>query len=48
MAAERALYHERQQRQLCAVHTCNNILQRPRFTKADFDAICTSLDDSGA
>jgi josephin len=65
------LYHEKQSSQLCAIHTCNNIvrlsfhllgflcsnfapsrfildfqLQRPRFTKENFDEICLNFDSS--
>jgi josephin len=38
------IYHEKQSRQLCALHVLNNLFQDPHaFTKADLDAICTRL-----
>lgn len=38
------IYHERQTRQLCALHVLNNLFQDPHaFTKSDLDAICTRL-----
>ena len=37
------LYHERQVRQLCALHVLNGLFQGPRFTKADLDRICQRL-----
>ena len=40
------LYHERQHLALCGVHAVNNLIQRKRFTKADFDAACLQLDAS--
>jgi josephin len=40
------LYHERQKLALCAVHAVNNLLQRPRFSKADFDHVCEELSDN--
>jgi len=38
-----AIYHERQSRQLCALHVLNNLLQEKAFTKAQLDDICTQL-----
>ena len=38
------IYHEKQSRQLCALHVLNNLFQDPNaFTKSDLDAICTRL-----
>ncbi|KAG9509082.1 Josephin-like protein [Fragariocoptes setiger] len=38
------IYHERQSRQLCALHALNNLFQDPRaFTKNDLDLICKAL-----
>ena len=38
------IYHEKQSRQLCALHVLNNLFQDPHaFTKSDLDAICTRL-----
>ncbi|XP_037744549.1 josephin-2 isoform X1 [Chelonia mydas] len=37
------LYHERQRRELCAVHALNNVLQQRRFTQEAADEICKSL-----
>ncbi|XP_066426247.1 josephin-2 isoform X2 [Molothrus aeneus] len=33
-------YHERQRRQLCALHALNNLLQRPWLSQASADRIC--------
>jgi len=40
------LYHERQSRQLCALHVLNNLLQEKAFTKAQLDEICLQLTPS--
>ena len=40
------LYHERQVLALCAVHAVNNLMQRKRYTKADFDTACLQLNAS--
>lgn len=38
------IYHERQSKQLCALHALNNLFQDPRaFKKQDLDAICKEL-----
>lgn len=38
------IYHERQSKQLCALHALNNLFQDPKaFTKQDLDAICEEL-----
>nr|CAG4643605.1 EOG090X0HOM [Ilyocryptus agilis] len=38
------IYHEKQSRQLCALHTLNNLLQKPdAFTKAQLDELCLRL-----
>jgi len=37
------IYHERQSRQLCALHVLNNLLQEKVFIKSDLDDICTQL-----
>lgn len=38
------IYHERQSRQLCALHALNNLFQnRNAFTKQDLDLICKEL-----
>ena len=35
------IYHERQRRQLCALHVLNNLFQsKDAFTKAEMDEIC--------
>ncbi|XP_064593432.1 josephin-2 isoform X3 [Zonotrichia leucophrys gambelii] len=36
-------YHERQRRQLCALHALNNLLQRPWLSQAQADRICQRL-----
>ena len=42
------MYHERQRLALCGVHALNNLLQEHKFSKRDFDAICSELaPDSG-
>lgn len=38
------LYHEKQEKQLCLLHTLNNLFQRKEFTKSDLDEICTKYD----
>ncbi|KAM7343793.1 josephin domain containing [Cochliomyia hominivorax] len=39
------VYHERQIRQLCALHTLNNLFQsHEAFTKEQLDQICTNLN----
>ena len=38
------MYHERQRRQLCALHALNNLMQVPgAFTQKDLDKIATDL-----
>lgn len=38
------IYHERQSKQLCALHALNNLFQNPQaFRKHDLDAICKEL-----
>ena len=34
------IYHEKQSRELCALHALNNLFQERVFTKRDFDNIC--------
>jgi len=39
------VYHEKQVRQMCALHVLNNLFQDgSAFTKADLDGICNDLD----
>lgn len=41
MAKQVPIYHEKQRKQLCALHSLNNILQdRNAFTQKDLEAIC--------
>lgn len=41
------IYHERQSKQLCALHALNNLFQNPQaFRKQDLDAICKELAPS--
>ncbi|CAL1542832.1 unnamed protein product [Lymnaea stagnalis] len=41
---EKKLYHERQVKELCALHALNNLLQtKQAFTKRDLDDICNRL-----
>lgn len=38
------IYHEKQSKQLCALHALNNLFQDPNaFTKQHLDAICKDL-----
>lgn len=38
------IYHERQSKQLCALHALNNLFQVPNaFSKKDLDDICIEL-----
>lgn len=38
------IYHERQSKQLCALHALNNLFQDAKaFTKQDLDSICKEL-----
>lgn len=34
------VYHEKQKRQLCLLHTLNNLFQKKEFTQMELDAIC--------
>ncbi|EJW82749.1 josephin-2 [Wuchereria bancrofti] len=40
------LYHEKQQMQLCLMHTLNTLLQRNEFKKIDLDCIAENLHRS--
>lgn len=41
---KQSIYHERQSKQLCALHALNNLFQDPKaFRKEDLDAICNEL-----
>ena len=40
------LYHERQKLQLCALHSLNNLFQKPHFNKQKLDAIVSNYDKS--
>ncbi|XP_037074085.1 josephin-2-like [Pollicipes pollicipes] len=37
------IYHEKQVRELCALHALNNVLQDRQFTERQLDAICDEL-----
>ncbi|XP_396099.3 josephin-2 isoform X2 [Apis mellifera] len=39
----RSIYHERQVKELCALHALNNLFQERRFSKQELDQICYSL-----
>lgn len=39
------IYHERQRKQLCLLHTLNNLFQRQEFEQHELDQICESLDE---
>ncbi|XP_061931605.1 josephin-2 isoform X1 [Apis cerana] len=38
-----SIYHERQVKELCALHALNNLFQERRFSKQELDQICYSL-----
>ncbi|XP_015524155.1 josephin-2 [Neodiprion lecontei] len=38
-----SIYHERQVKELCALHALNNLFQEHGFTKQELDQICYSL-----
>lgn len=38
--SEHNFYHEKQERQMCLLHTINNLMQKRAFTKEDLDRIC--------
>jgi hypothetical protein len=40
LAIEKTLYHEKQKRQLCLLHTLNNIFQHQEYQKEELDQIC--------
>jgi len=41
---ENSIYHEKQSKQLCALHTLNNLFQNPNaFTKPMLDELCYNL-----
>ena len=35
-----SIYHEKQVKELCALHTLNNLFQEKHYTKAQLDDIC--------
>nr|CAG4646689.1 EOG090X0HOM [Macrothrix elegans] len=37
------IYHEKQSKQLCALHTLNNLFQKNVFTKSQLDDLCLEL-----
>ncbi|KAF7639523.1 Josephin domain-containing protein [Meloidogyne graminicola] len=41
----RPIYHEKQRKQLCLLHTLNNLFQRREFSQQELDEICERLDD---
>uniref|UniRef100_A0A6A7FNZ1 Josephin-2 n=1 Tax=Hirondellea gigas TaxID=1518452 RepID=A0A6A7FNZ1_9CRUS len=44
MAPMESIYHEKQVKELCALHSLNNLFQDPTaFTKSDLDSICERL-----
>lgn len=43
MERQSEVYHEKQRKQLCALHVLNNLFQEKTFTQAQLDEICTSL-----
>ncbi|CEF60100.1 Josephin-like protein [Strongyloides ratti] len=41
-----SFYHEKQRKQLCLLHSLNNLFQKEKFNKHDLDKICEELDRS--
>ncbi|RWS06535.1 hypothetical protein B4U79_02215 [Dinothrombium tinctorium] len=41
------VYHEKQSKQLCALHSLNNLLQANVFSQKELDAICRNLSPNG-
>uniref|UniRef100_A0A0N4ZC97 ubiquitinyl hydrolase 1 n=1 Tax=Parastrongyloides trichosuri TaxID=131310 RepID=A0A0N4ZC97_PARTI len=41
-----SFYHEKQKKQLCLLHSLNNLFQEQKFSKHDLDKICEELDQS--
>lgn len=46
MEGQLQIYHERQSKELCAVHALNNIFQKRTFTQAVMDEVCSNLAPS--
>ena len=43
--SESGIYHERQQKELCAMHALNNLFQvQGAFTKKDLDELCNKWE----
>ncbi|KAF6020131.1 hypothetical protein EB796_021573 [Bugula neritina] len=40
------IYHERQEKELCAIHAMNNLFQRKAFVQKDIDKLCYQLSPS--
>jgi hypothetical protein len=40
MPSNSNIYHEKQEKQLCALHSLNNLFQERIFSKANLDDIC--------
>lgn len=38
-----SIYHEKQVKELCALHALNNVFQERFFTKATLDELCVEL-----
>ncbi|RWS27923.1 Josephin-1-like protein [Leptotrombidium deliense] len=45
---EKKVYHEKQVKQLCALHTLNNLLQANVFTQKELDSICKNLSPNNS
>jgi len=43
MSDQKRIYHERQNRMMCAKHAINNLLQEAKFTESDLDQIGRKL-----
>ncbi|KAI6176901.1 Ubiquitinyl hydrolase 1 [Aphelenchoides bicaudatus] len=46
LEVEKNLFHEKQHRQLCLLHTLNNLFQRQEYAKEELDRICETFDSS--
>lgn len=38
-----SIYHEKQIKELCALHALNNLFQEKYFTKVELDSVCHNL-----
>ncbi|XP_049866843.1 josephin-2 isoform X2 [Pectinophora gossypiella] len=43
MSSKPTIYHEKQVKELCALHALNNLFQKGSYSKSELDAICSRL-----